>query len=131
MLHKYGMRDFVGALPQAEETLKRVYKIVEVVKDWETNGKPAKTFKLIRGSSQYDSKEMSDFIKGVVEEAKLLGIETMTPDELAEMNARWTPWNKHVNQIANADRYIVEAHATTGPYTNTNETSRIKNESCF
>ena len=34
---------------------------------------------------------MSDFIKGVVEEAKLLGIETMTPDEIAEMNARWTP----------------------------------------
>ena len=89
MLHKYGMRDFVGALPQAEETLKRVYKIVEVVKDCEINGKPAKTFKLIRGSSQYDSKEMSDFIKGVVEEAKGLGIETMTPDEIAEMNARW------------------------------------------
>lgn len=89
MLKKYGIRDYVGALPEAEETLKRVYKIVEVVKDCEINGKPAKTFKLIRGSSQYDTKEMSDFIKGVVEEAKELGIETLTPDEIAEMNARW------------------------------------------
>lgn len=89
MLKKYGIRDYVGALPEAEETLKRVYKIVEAVKDCEINGKHAKTFKLIRGSSQYDTKEMSDFIKGVVEEAKELGIETLTPDEIAEMNARW------------------------------------------
>ena len=36
-----------------------------------------------------DSKEMSHFIEGIVFEAKQLGIETMTPNEILEMNARW------------------------------------------
>lgn len=43
----------------------------------------------IKGSSEMDSKEMSHFIEGIVFEAKQLGIETMTPNEILEMNARW------------------------------------------
>ena len=43
----------------------------------------------VKGSSEMDSKEMSRLIDGVVLEAKQLGIETMTPDQIAEMNARW------------------------------------------
>ena len=37
------------------------------------------------GTSVYDSKEMSIFIDGIVQEAKQLGIETLTPDELAKL----------------------------------------------
>lgn len=43
----------------------------------------------IKGSSEMDSKEMSKLIEGTVFEAKQLGIETMTPNEILEMNARW------------------------------------------
>ena len=43
----------------------------------------------IKGSSEMDVKEMSHFIDGIVFEAKQLGIETMTPDELLDLKARW------------------------------------------
>ena len=42
------------------------------------------------GSSTYDTAEMSRLIDHVVFEAKALGIETMTPDEIARMKALWT-----------------------------------------
>lgn len=46
-------------------------------------------YKIYRGSHTYDTKEMSVLIDGTVADAKELGIETMTPAELAEMKARW------------------------------------------
>lgn len=41
------------------------------------------------GSSTYDSKEMSRLIDYIVEEAKNLGIETMTPAELDALKKSW------------------------------------------
>lgn len=41
------------------------------------------------GTSTYDSKEMSRLVEQVVEQAKELGIETLTPREIEEMNKRW------------------------------------------
>lgn len=41
------------------------------------------------GSSVYDSKEMSKLLDHVIDEAKQLGIETATPDEVELMKARW------------------------------------------
>ncbi len=41
------------------------------------------------GSSTYDTKEMSHLIDYIVDEAKGLGIETMTPDEIAKLKAAW------------------------------------------
>lgn len=43
------------------------------------------SYYLLRGSSTFDSKEMSQLIDLVVDEAKQLGIETLTPTELAKM----------------------------------------------
>ena len=55
------------------------------------NGKPkeSKIFWHIKGSHQMDSKEMSRLIDCTVEEAKALGIETMTPAELERMIKAW------------------------------------------
>ena len=36
-----------------------------------------------------DSREMSRLIEGAVQEAQNLGIETLTPGELARMNLEW------------------------------------------
>ena len=44
---------------------------------------------LMRGSHTYNTAEMSRLIDGAVEEAKELGIETMTPAELERMKASW------------------------------------------
>lgn len=41
------------------------------------------------GSSTYDSKQMSDFIKLIVHECESQGIETMTPQELSLLMGGW------------------------------------------
>lgn len=53
--------------------------------------KSSKIFWHIKGSHQMDTKEMSRLIDATVEEAKGLGIETMTPAELERMAGRWKP----------------------------------------
>lgn len=42
-----------------------------------------------KGSSLYNTKEMSLLIDGVVRECKELGIETETPDEIERMKQEW------------------------------------------
>ena len=44
---------------------------------------------LIKGSSEYDTKEMADFIDGIVSDAKELEIETLTPNEIERMKSQW------------------------------------------
>ena len=41
------------------------------------------------GSSKYDSKEMATFIDGIIQEARDLGIDTDTPEQLARFTERW------------------------------------------
>jgi hypothetical protein len=47
-----------------------------------SEGAETNEWRVYKGSSQYDSKEMSVFISGVKSEAESLGIETLTPTEL-------------------------------------------------
>ena len=47
------------------------------------------SYLMIKGSSEYDTAEMSHFIDHIVQEAQELGIETATPDELARMKQEW------------------------------------------
>ena len=53
------------------------------------NGKELNFFRIYRGSHTYDTKEMSILIDGTVQEAKELGIETATPDEIERMKTLW------------------------------------------
>ena len=41
------------------------------------------------GSSSYGKTRMARLIDAIVVDCKALGIQTMTPDEIAELNARW------------------------------------------
>lgn len=47
------------------------------------NGKKFKHYRAIKGSSEYDSKEMSIFLEGIISECRDVGIETDTPEEVA------------------------------------------------
>lgn len=47
------------------------------------------TVRCYYGSSAYDTKEMSNHIDRLIEEAKELGIETKTPQELAALKEQW------------------------------------------
>lgn len=46
-------------------------------------------YKAYRGSSTYDTAEMSKLIQGTIQECKEQGIETATPEELAKMEKLW------------------------------------------
>ena len=52
-------------------------------------GRKMIVYLVMRGSSTYNTAEMSRLIDGTVSEAKELGIETMTPAELERMLRRW------------------------------------------
>lgn len=46
-----------------------------------------RTYIFMRGSHDYDTKEMTILLDGMIQEAQSVGIETLTPDQLAEMRA--------------------------------------------
>lgn len=90
MLQKYGTfyEDEDGFITI---TVKKSVDMAKVDGHWKYikgNGKFA-SYLMIKGSSEYDTAEMSHFIDRIVEEAQELGIETATPDELERMKQEW------------------------------------------
>ena len=53
------------------------------------NGRDFTHWAIVRPSHEYDTKEMAALIDGTIEDAKELGIETITPAELERMKAAW------------------------------------------
>lgn len=68
------------------------------IKITEENKKPVYFYRVYRGSSTYNTEEMSQLIQGVVTECEAQGIETATPDELAHMQALWEAKYARKNQ---------------------------------
>ena len=88
MLKKYGQS--ITVTVRAGLDLSRAgFKYYELFKDGISAGKPFEAYRVFIGSSQYDTREMSVLIDGVVQEAKDLGIETLTQLELAEILGRY------------------------------------------
>lgn len=90
MLQKYGViyEDEDGFITV---TVKNSVDMAKIDGHWKyikDNGKFA-SYLMIKGSSEYDTAEMGRFIDRIVEEAKELGIETATPDELEKMKQEW------------------------------------------
>lgn len=92
MLKRYGQRE-PKLLSVVADAVDMVYRATNnhccEVGESELNGKLFKHLAILIGSSHYDSKQMSILIDGIVSEAKELGIETMTPEQLAVMNEQW------------------------------------------
>lgn len=66
----------------------------EPYRDSEGNPKTSRIFWHIKGSHEMDSKEMARLIDATVDEAKDLGIETMTYKELERMKQLWKNGNQ-------------------------------------
>ena len=78
-LKDYGQSEVVSVL--ASINVKGYFKYFE---EWGRGFVGEKEFihyKVYKGSSEYDSKEMSILIDGIIQEAQNLGIETITPAE--------------------------------------------------
>lgn len=94
MLEKYGTFFYLPALDRDLEDLRLAFRIVRLrgkITLTTQSGKvvEANQCQCYKGSSLYDTKEMSHLIDGIVSDAQELGIETMTPAEIEEMKQRW------------------------------------------
>ena len=94
MLKRYGQREKeLISIIDDENALKMIYKALDnhctVVGEGAVNGKQFKHLAILIGSSQYDTRQMSILIDGIVSECKELGIETMAPQELTELKSSW------------------------------------------
>ena len=87
MLKRYGQSDLVSVLSHVP--VEHYFKYYEEAGESKLNGKTFTHYRVYKGSSEYDTREMSIFIDGVVSEAKDLGIQTETPDEIARMKSLW------------------------------------------
>jgi hypothetical protein len=77
------------AVSQFKATCAKSHMYVDELTSVKVNGKEGIQLRVYYGSSTYDTKQMSRLIDGIVSEAKELGIETETPDELARLKQEW------------------------------------------
>jgi len=87
MLKLYGQSEMVSVL--ADIDVSKYFKYYSEVGESILNGKKFKHYKVYMGSSEMDTKQMSILIDGIVQEAKQLDIETMTPEQLSRLKEEW------------------------------------------
>ena len=99
MIGRYGQPFYIDEAETEEAVIKTNIPVSQMLEN-ETvhcmpcgqkyeNGKEIVFYKVFRGSSTYDTREMSILIDGTVSECKDLGIETLPPDELERMLKSW------------------------------------------
>lgn len=89
MLGKYGKFTHIIVKPEAVDRMIKEWRASKVLGEVLVNGNVGVQIQCYYGSSTYDQTEMNRLLQGTVDECRELGIETKTPDEIAEMNSRW------------------------------------------
>lgn len=89
MLSRYGVFTHIIVKPSVVDKVKAEWRTVRELGEINVNGTSGIQLQCYFGSSTYNTKEMSVLIDGVVREAKELGIETATPEELEQMKREW------------------------------------------
>lgn len=87
MLKRYGQSEIFSVLSHIP--FGEYVKYYEEAGESTLNGKLFKHYKVYKGSSEFDTREMSIFIDGIVSEAEELGIQTLTPNQIADLKSRW------------------------------------------
>lgn len=87
MLRKYGQSELISVL--AHIPIQHYVKYYDEAGESKLNGKLFKHYRVYKGSSEFDTREMSVLIDGIVGEAKELGIQTETPEQLAKIKSLW------------------------------------------
>ena len=87
MLKMYGQSEMISV--KAHIPITEFVKYCEEAGESTLNGTLFKHYKVYKGSSEFDKREMSIFIDGIVEEAKVLGIPTEPPEQIAKLKSLW------------------------------------------
>ena len=87
ILRDYGQSEIVSILSSINP--EGYFKYWEKIGTSVLNSKEFSHIKIYKGTSEYNTKEMSIFIDGVVQEAEQLGIETKPPEEIERLKRMW------------------------------------------
>ena len=87
MLKRYGQSEIVSVISSID--VSGYFKYFEIVANATLQGKDFTHYRVFKGSSEYDTREMSILIDGIVSEAEELGIETLPPAEVERLKERW------------------------------------------
>ena len=83
MLKEYGQNEVFSI--RSDIDVSRYLKYYEEIGKGKVNGKEFTHYRVFKGSSEMDSREMAILISGVIQEAENLGIPTLTPAEISRL----------------------------------------------
>jgi len=89
MLRRYGQGGQVSIQTSQFESVIREFDYHKVIGTGMANGKEFTHADVLVGSSKYDTREMAVLIDGIIQEARDLGIDTDTPEQIARFKERW------------------------------------------
>lgn len=105
LIADYGQIEYIDDEPLIYKTNAPEDRMMELetthtkcVKVGEENGHKVYFYRVYRGSHTYNTAEMSRLIDGTIQECKQQGIETATPDQIAQMAALWEKRNAQKNE---------------------------------
>ncbi len=87
MLKRYGQSDIISVLSVVD--VNGYFKYFEEFGKGHIKGKEFTHYKVFKGSSQYDTREMSILLDGIIDEAKALDIEVISEREKSLLLEEW------------------------------------------
>ena len=96
MLKKYGQSDIVSVLSTIN--VKGYFKYYDEFGKGTVNGKEFTHYKVYKGSSEYDTREMAILLDGIIDEAKALDIEVISEREKSLLLQEWNNGKSKENE---------------------------------
>lgn len=87
MLKRYGQHEIISVLANID--IRSYFKYYEVAGEADLQGKHFIHYRIFKGSSEYDTREMAILIDGIIADAKELGIDVLPPDEVERLKSLW------------------------------------------
>jgi hypothetical protein len=83
MLKDYGQSTILSI--KQEVDISGFFKYYEIIGESELNGKIFTHYKIFKGSSQFNTKEMTIFLNGIIQECESVGIPTLTEEQIKKL----------------------------------------------
>jgi hypothetical protein len=83
MLKDYGQSTILSI--KQELDISGFFKYYEIIGESELNGKIFTHIKVFKGSSQFNTKEMTVFLNGIIQECESVGIPTLTEEQIKKL----------------------------------------------
>lgn len=88
MLKHYGQSEIVSVLSDID--VSSYFKYYEEIGRANLQGKEFIHYRIYKGSSEFDTREMAILIDGIIQEAENLGIDTLSENEINRLKSLWT-----------------------------------------